>query len=187
MTTASRSNKMDIFDQKAVLKTFSVLADSREQPTKRAIKRYEAIGVPVNRATLSYGDYTYNAVLPGGQPIYNEAETITPRCAIERKMDLAELSQCLTQSRDRFRREFERAEDAGARIYLICENSTFENLINGRYRTKFNPNAFIGSLTAYMVRYNMGLLFCKEESTGRLIREILYRDLKERLEKGEFG
>ena len=178
---------MDIFEQKAVLKSFSVLVDTREQPTKRAQKRYEAIGVPVSRATLSFGDYTYQAIMPGGEPLYDTEKTVVPRCVIERKMDLDELAQCLTRGRDRFRREFERARDADARIYIICENSNFENLLNGRYRTRFNANAYVGSITAYMVRYNMNLLFCKEESSGRLIREILYRDLKERLERGEFG
>ena len=42
-------------------------------------------------------------------------------------------------------------------------------------------------MTAYTVRYNMNILFCKEDTSGRLIKEILYRDLKERLERGEFG
>ena len=32
----------------------------------------------------------------------------------------------------------------------------------------------------------MNVVFCKEETSGRLIKEILYRDLKERLERGEF-
>lgn len=178
---------MDIFEQKEVLKSFFVLVDSREQDTKRAHKRYEAFGAPYQRATLSYGDYTYNATLPDGRQIYNTAETINPACAIERKMSLDELAQCFTQSRDRFGREFQRATEAGARIYLICENANMENLINGRYRSRFNANAFIGSVTAFMVRYNMGLLFCKEETSGRLIKEILYRDLKERLERGVFG
>lgn len=178
---------MDIFTQKEVLKSFSVLVDSREQPTKRAMRRYESFGVPYERVTLSYGDYAYNAVLPDGQPLYDTAETIKPACVIERKMDLDELAQCFTTSRDRFRREFQRATEAGARVYLICENANFENLVNGRYRSRFNANAFVGSVTAYMVRYNMNLLFCKEDTSGRLIKEILYRDLKERLERGEFG
>lgn len=178
---------MDIFEQKAVLKTFSVIADSREQDTARARRRYESMGVPVERATLDYGDYTYNAVLPNGTPIYNASERILPAVTVERKESLDELAQCLTRARERFKREFQRAIDNKARIYLVVENANFENLINGKYRSKFNANAFIGSVIAYMVRYNMCLLFCKEDTSGRLIKEILYRDLKERLERGEYG
>lgn len=178
---------MDIFDQKAVLQTFSIIADSREQDTPKARRRYNSMGVPVERATLDYGDYTYNAVLPNGMPIYNASERILPAVTIERKESLDELAQCFTRSRERFRREFQRAAANNARIYLIVENANFENLANGKYRSKFNANAFVGSVTAYMVRYNMGLLFCKEDTSGRLIKEILYRDLKERLERGEYG
>lgn len=177
---------MDIFDQKSVLDTFSILIDTREQPTDRAKKRYESFGVPYQRATLSYGDYTYNAVLPDGSSIYDISDTIKPKCVVERKMNLDELAGCYTRSRQRFQREFERAQDNDCRIYLICENANWENLLNGKYRSKLHPNAFMASEIAWMVRYNMNVIFCKEETSGKLIKEILYRDLKERLERGEF-
>lgn len=169
------------------MKSFSVIADTREQPTDKSRRRYASMGVPVERATLDFGDYTWNAVLPDGRPIYDTENRIQPRITIERKESLDELAQCFTRSRDRFRREFQRAADHQARIFLIVENASFEKLVNGRYRSRFNPNAFLASVTAYTVRYNMNLIFCKEDTSGRLIKEILYRDLKERLERGEFG
>lgn len=177
---------MDIFEQKSVLDTFSILIDTREQPTERAKKRYESFGVPYQRATLSYGDYAYNAVLPDGSTIYNISDTIKPKCVVERKMNLDELAGCYTRSRQRFQREFERAQENDCRIYLICENANWENLLNGKYRSKLHPNSFMASEIAWMVRYNMNVIFCKEETSGKLIKEILYRDLKERLERGEF-
>lgn len=178
---------MEIFEQKAVLDSFSVLIDTREQDTDRARRRYKSLGVPYDRATLSYGDYCYNATLPDGSKIYDQDQTIKPLAVVERKMNLDELAQCFTRGRDRFQREFERAREQGCRIYLIVENANWENLLNGKYRTRFNANAFTASQIAWMVRYNMNVMYCKEETSGRLIREILYRDLKERLERGEFG
>ena len=59
---------MNIFEQKQVLKTFEILVDSREQDTERARKRYSSFGVPYRRATLSYGDYAYNATLLNNTP-----------------------------------------------------------------------------------------------------------------------
>ena len=178
---------MEIFDQKRVLDSFVVLRDTREQDTPRARRRYKALGVPCERATLSYGDYTYNATLPDGSMIFDQGQTIASKCVIERKESLAELAQCFTRDRKRFQNEFCRARDNQAKIYLLIENGSIENLLNGKYRSKFNPNAFVASLVAWLVRYDMTILFCKEESSGRLIREILYRDLKERLERGEYG
>lgn len=176
---------MTIFEQKEVLKSFEILVDTREQDTDRSEKRYQSFGVPYKKATLDYGDYAYNAELPGGK-LYDISRTISPVCVVERKMNLDELAECFTRSRQRFQREFERAADNGSRIYLICENANWENLLNGKYRSRLNPNAFAASAAAWMIRYNMNVIFCKEETSGRLIKEILFRDLKERLERGEF-
>lgn len=178
---------MNVFEQKNVLDSMEILIDTREQPSKRAERRYESFGVPYERATLSYGDYCYNAVLPNGEPLYDRNRTLTPLCVVERKMNLDELAQCLTRSRERFKREFERAQEQGARIFLVVENASWESLLNGKYRTKMSPAAFEGSLLAWMVRYDLGLIFCKEETSGRIIKGILYRDLKERVERGDFG
>lgn len=178
---------MDIFEQQAVLDSMSILVDTREQDTKRARARYAQFGVPYARTALNYGDYAYQAVLPDGKCIHDTSVTVSAPCVIERKMNLDELAQCYTTSRDRFRKEFERARDHDAKIFLIVENASWENLLGGKYRSRFNSNAFFASLTAWLARYDMTVLFCKEETTGRLIREILYRDLKERLNRGEYG
>lgn len=182
----SRLTDMDIFEQREVLRSFEILVDTREQPSKRAQKRYESFGVPYQRETLDYGDYTYNVVLPGRAYLHDISQTIKPLCAVERKMNLDELAGCYTRSHQRFQREFERAQANGCRIYLICENANWENLLTGRYRSLLNENAFAASQIAWMVRYNANVIFCKEETSGRLIKEILYRDLKERLERGDF-
>ena len=178
---------MTIFDKREVLKSFEILHDSREQDTDRARKRYESFGVPHQRAVLSYGDYTYNATLPDGNKIYDISKTISPACVIERKMNLDELAGCFTRSRQRFQREFERAQEHGSRIYLVCENANWENLLNGKYKSRMHAEAFSASIMAWMIRYNMNIIFCKEETSGRIIKEILYRDLKERLENGQYG
>ena len=178
---------MNVHEQQEVLRTIEILVDTREQPTERAKKRYQRFGCPHLRCTLSYGDYSYNATLPDGTKIYDISETVSPVCVVERKMSLDELAACFCSGRRRFAREFERAADAGARIFMIVENANWENLLNGKYRTKMASKAFVASVVAFMVRFNMNLVFCKEESSGEIIREILYRDLKERLERGEFG
>ena len=163
-----------------------VLVDSREQPTKRAEERYKLFGSPYERATLSYGDYTYNAMLPTGKPLFDTSKTIEPLIAVERKESLDELAQCFTRGRDRFQREFERATANKAQIFLLVENASWENLLNGKYRSRFNAKAFEASVLAWSIRYGLQLIFCKEESSGILIHDILYRDLKERLERGDF-
>ncbi len=177
---------MQPFEIDNMLESMIILVDRREQQTERAKKRYATFGVPYKRATLSYGDYAYNAKLPNGKWLLDDKSTVKPLMAFERKMNLDEIASCFTHSRDRFKREFERAKENGARIFLIVENGSWENLLAGKYRSKFNSNAFLASLAAWIVRYDLQIIFCKEEISGRLIKEFLYRDLRDRAEKGEF-
>ncbi len=178
---------MEPFEIDECLKTLTVLVDTREQLSERAERRYKSFGSPYRRATLSYGDYSYNFTLPDGSRLFDESVPVCGHVVIERKMDLAELSGCLCQQRERFEREFQRARDNGASIYLLIEDASWENILNGRYKTRFHPNAYEASLLAFIARYDIKLIFCKKETSGKLIRDILYRELKERLERGSYG
>lgn len=174
---------MDPWQVKECLDSMVVLIDTREQPTERANKRYAQFGVPFRRQKLDYGDYAYDFVC-GGVHRHIETENAKPWCVIERKADLVELSQCFCQSRKRFEAEFERAKAEGASIYLLVEDASWEKILHGRYNTKFNSQAFTASLIAWMVRYDIKVIFCQAEISGIMIKDILYRDLKERLERG---
>lgn len=169
------------------LESMEVIVDTREQPSERAERRYEGFDAPYYRQKLDYGDYTYNFTLPNGKALFGADTSVQGHCVIERKEDLTELSQCFCQSRDRFEREFKRAAEHGATVYLLVEDATWEKLIHGQYRTKFNPKAYFASITAYMARYGIKVIMCHKETSGRLIKEILYRELKERLENGFYG
>lgn len=169
-----------------VLNTFQILVDNREQATPKAVERYKSFGVPYKRATLNYGDYCGIITLNDSE-IYDTAHSVKASCVIERKMSLDELAMCFTRGRDRFRREMERAASNNSTVYLLVEDATYEGIIKHRYRSRFSPSAFLASLTAWTVRYNLRPIFCKADTSGQLIKEILYRDMKERLERGEYG
>lgn len=164
-------------DIKTALDSMVVICDTREQPTLRAQMRLRAIGVPVERKALPFGDYSAYCILPDGAR-YSLEEQVS----IERKMGLGELCACYCHGRERFEREFERAKAAGAKLYLLVENASFEAAYFGRYNSKMRPAALIGSILAWLARYDCQLIFCKQQTSGRLIHDILYRELKERLE-----
>lgn len=179
---------MTNFEVDACLKSMSVLVDNREQPTtERYEQRVNSLSVPYRRQTLDYGDYTYNFILPNGSELYSLEEIVKPSVIIERKMNLEELSSCFTQQRKRFKDEFQRASDNNSVIYLLVEDASWEGIFAGHYKTRFNPAAFIASILGWTARYKIRLIFCKHESSGKIIKEILYRELKEKLERGEYG
>ena len=162
------------------LDSLVLLYDTREQPTERLQKRLLQTGLKVERRKLCVGDYACECTLPDGNVL-----DFSDKFAIERKMNLDELCLCFGKERKRFEREFERAKDMGCKVYLIVENGTWEKAYSGKYRSMYNPVALVASIDAFRARYNMQLDFCREEMTGKLIRDILYREAKEVLEAYE--
>lgn len=173
---------MTPFDIDDALDGMRVLVDNREQDTPRLRARLKEIGCPVERITLNFGDYSAKFPLPGGE-WYSLERAVT----IERKMHFDELCHCFCQDRDRFEREFERAKEAGAKMYLLVESATWENAYAGKYRSQMRSTALIASMCAWLARYDCQLLMCKPETTGKLIHDVLYREGKERLENMEEG
>ena len=153
-----------------------LLLDTREQDTARLRARLTMAALPFERQKLDFGDYSAKFPLPDGSWYDMSGE-----CVIERKMSVDECCQCFTYDRPRFEREFERAKAAGAKIYLLIENASFEQVLSGHYRSHMQPNALAASIFAWLARYDSQILMCKQATSGRLIREILLREGKERL------
>lgn len=172
---------MNNFEIERSLETMRLLIDTREQPTERYERRIKQIGLPHERRKLNYGDYACECTLPDGSTL-----DFSNRVVIERKMNLDEVCMCYGKERKRFEREFERAKEDGCKVYLLIEGGNWEKSYGGKYRSLLNPAALTASLNAFRARYGMQLDFCKEETTGKLIHDILYRELKEYLQN-EFG
>lgn len=168
---------MTPFDMEQALESLTLLVDTREHPTQKLRKRIKQTGLPYKRQKLEQGDYSCQCELPDGQVL-----DFSDKVAIERKMNLDELCLCFGRERGRFEREFERAKATGCRIYLLVEDGSWEKAYKGEYRSLYNPKALIASINAYRARYGMQLDFCAPETTGRLIRDILYREVKEYLQ-----
>lgn len=157
----------------------TLIVDTREQDTDRLRRRIRQTGLSFVRQKLDFGDYSAKTTLDNGTEF-----DISSSVSIERKMNLDELCACYCKGRKRFTREFERAKLAGAKVYLLIENANWEKAYNGSYRSKMSPQALTASMFAWLARYNCQIIFCKEETSGKIIREILYREMKERLENG---
>lgn len=165
---------MDVFQLDKALKSLTLIVDTREQDTAELQQRLKDTDLPYKRQKLDFGDYSAEVTLDTGETI-----SLANRAVVERKMSIDELAMCFSSQRDRFEREFERARDAGARIYLLVENLSFKKVLNGAYRSQMHPNALLASLFAFLARYNCKLISCSPDETGRLIREIMKRETKE--------
>lgn len=159
-----------------VMKTFTILTDSREQETERSRIRYRQFGCPYRKDKLDFGDYGAVVYLPDGNPYQIPVK-------IERKMNLTEICGNFTHERDRFVREFDRAKEAGEKIILLIEGGSWESAYAGKYRSQMRPQALVASLMCWLARYDCQIIFCKSELSGRVIRDLLYREARETLER----
>lgn len=171
---------MDVFDIKEALKNIVVLVDTREQNTPALRRRLKDIGFQNERQKLDFGDYSAKTYI--GDTEYD----FSNKFCIERKMSLDEICACFCSGRKRFEKEFQRAKDAGAKTYLLIEKADFEKVYSGEYRSMMNPNSLVASLLAWLARYDCQLLFCEPGTTGQLIRDVIYREIKERFERGDY-
>jgi ERCC4-type nuclease len=168
---------MNPFDMNDALDGMVILIDTREQDTPRLRARLNQMPCTTERRKLNFGDYSAYFPLPDGKSL-----DMSSVVACERKMSLDELCQCYCKDRGRFEREFVRAQEAGAKTYMLIEDATWEKVYQGHYRSKMRPSALVASILAWLARYNCQVLFCKPETSGRLIYDVLYREGKERLE-----
>lgn len=170
---------MEPWNISQALENLVLLYDTREQPTDKLKKRLRDFGGETVRTTLNFGDYSVG---------YRDGDQIISfqdKIVVERKNGLDELAMCLGKQRDRFCREFLRAAEKGATVYLLVENASWEKLFAGDYRSRMSPQSLIGSLIAWSARYKLNIIFCKAETTGKLLRKILHYNLRDILEREE--
>ena len=102
-----------------ILKSITVIVDTREQPTAQYHKRMKGIGLPFVRNKLDFCDYSCKYTDEKGE------HDLKNEIAIERKMSIDELCGNFTKGRARFQREFEKARKAGCKIHLIIEKRKY--------------------------------------------------------------
>lgn len=165
-------------EMESILQTMFLLVDTREQPTEEYHKRISEVGLPHQRKKLDFGDYSCGYFAQDGSEVLLDKEIV-----IERKMSIDEICGNFTKGRDRFAREFERAAKSNAKVHLIIENGNYEKIVNGRYRSKLNPNSLMASFMAFADRYDISVHFCRPETTPVLINKIFHYHLRNKLMK----
>lgn len=139
-----------------ILKGMIILVDSREKANSHLLEYWEKHGIKYEVMGLPTGDYSFalesmpELDLPHKQFFYNDI-------ILERKNSLEELSGCFSQTRERFNDEWSRCY--AKRKYLLVENNTYEDLVNGRYNTQYNSKSFLGSLHSFNAKHGLEVVF----------------------------
>ena len=144
-----------------ILKNIIILIDTREKSCSHITDYFDKHKIKYEFMALPAGDYSFALEampeydLPYRQHFYKDV-------IIERKNSLEELSGCFSQTRERFNDEWSRAY--AKRKYLLIENATYEDIINGNYDTKYNSKSFLGSLHSFNAKYGLEIVFMKNKN-----------------------
>ena len=156
----NRRKYTDLEIQK-ILKQIIVLIDSREKQSKHITDWFDAHKIRYEIMSLPAGDYSFaleeipELDLQHRQYFYNDI-------IIERKNSLEELSGCFAQTRERFNDEWSRCY--AKRKYLLIENATYKDLVDGNYNTQYNSKSFLGSLHSFNSKYGLEIMFMPDKN-----------------------
>ena len=151
-----------------------ILIDTREKPQAIVnIKKYfDAHGIKYESKKLDFGDYMTDE--HGG-------------ISIDRKQNIDELAKNCTVEHERFRRELERARNAGAKLVILVTQNRYTfrteritvrkpiDLIRWQSRySVVNGDRVYRILCKWMNEFDLDVVFCAKNSTGHIIKKILF-------------
>ena len=152
-----------------------LIEDSRQQAGKHETKHaaWEEHGDKVIRCALPFGDYI-----------------AVPPVSVDTKASMQEIAQNIggsKQEHNRFRRELQRAQEAGCHLYVLVENDEgIRSLEDVMYwinpRLIDSPKAITGlrlarAMQTMQERYGVTFLFCHPERAAATIHYLLERGI----------
>ena len=150
-----------------IIKSMVILIDTREKKNDHIISYLDKAKIMYKNKALPYGDYSF--LIPENQDLSIPRDIVFYNdIVIERKGSLEELSGNLTKERDRLEKEFALSPQNKV---LIIENGSYDDIVNGNYKTEYNNKSYWASLHSLWHKYNMPIFFLPDNRyTGFFIR-----------------
>ena len=147
-----------------------ILVDTREQKWDHIKDFFDIEAIPYVRHKLDHGDYSF--MIPANEKYgITEDMYFDDRIMIERKASLDELSGNFTRNRDRFVREM---TGAPSNKVLMVEDAKYDDIVNHKYRSQFDSGAYIASLHAFWVKYDLPTFFVEKNYAWYFIYHHLH-------------
>jgi len=150
-----------------------VVIDTREKPKAIGgiIDYFDRNGIQHVSSKLLFGDYM---------------DYSHPQIVVDRKQNIAELAKNCTTEHERFKREMQKAKDAGAFLFILVEQNRYKdrsewvqvNCIDDLIRWS-SPHTMVRGeqvfriLWSWMNKYPVAVEFCDKRSTGKRIIELI--------------
>lgn len=160
-----------------LMKNMVVIVDTREQANSHITSYFDKKGIKYKVRKLDFGDYSCYLEANPELGILQDI-SLENRFVIEKKNSLEEISSNLTKGRTEFENEFIRAKDKGAKIHLMIEGGSWDNIHNHVYNTQFNEKSFYNSMLAFQGKYDLSVEFVEKDLSPIHIIRVFQMELK---------
>ena len=157
-------------EYKILLSHLVILHDTREQTGEHILDYFDKQGIAHEKRALKTGDYSFKISACEELGI-NRDMFFTDTVCIERKNSVSEIAGNFCEKDDRFLKELNRMINI-PNCYILIENDSLQDVINGNYKSKLNSLSLLRSLLTTQKRSGFYLYFVKSESMGQMIYEI---------------
>lgn len=133
--------------------------DTREQlyRKKHITDYFDANQIPYIKSKLYVGDY---------------GNLDNPKVFVELKKDWLEFAGNAGKNHDRFKRELERLDAIGGKLYLVVEE--LAPLSKWKHkRSQMNGFTMLKILASWTQKHNIELVQCEKKNTGMVIADLL--------------
>jgi ERCC4-type nuclease len=155
---------------KKLMEDLVIIVDTREQQNQHILDYFTNKKIKYEVKKLDAGDYSIR--LTANHELGLLRDCYIP-VMIEKKNSVDELASSF-KDRTRFEAEFIRASGNGIKTFLLVEDAAgYENIINHKYRSEYEPKALLGSLLAFESRYNFTTIFLDKKYSGNRIYQTL--------------
>ena len=143
-----------------------IIVDTREQKWSHIKDYFDRHCIQYVERKLDEGDYQIEG---------------KPNLTIDRKKDLQEMYQCLSNQKSRFYKEVRRCHEKGIKLVVLIEHGgQIKSLADvSKWTPKYgtiSSREISERLYRLHIAYGVEVLFCDKRSTGRRIVEILTKE-----------
>lgn len=167
----------------SILKTITIVMDTREKDSTHIREYLNKKGVPLKIQKLNHGDY--GCMIPANEELGINRDLYLGSF-IERKAHIDEITGNLQKdTRQAFENELIRAQNSRF-VLLVEDKDGYEKMICGKYRSKYNPLALLGTLNTFKAKYNFEIVYVDQKYSGNWIYHHFYYQAKHYLKTGVF-
>lgn len=164
-------------EQKELLKSMTILVDTREKDghNDHILNWFDAKKIPWRKKKLDYGDYS--VLIPANEALDIPRDLdFSSKIIVERKANLDEFATNVSSERDRIKKELALAPE---NKILIIENGSYADMVNGKYRSQYSAQSYVGTFHSFWHEFNIPIIFMPDNAyTGQFIVYYFYYYLR---------